>query len=104
MSLDRDVATPEISVAYWDHPDQVIWIDLPGHRLQGFDNYWIDWPFYGMFQDDENMGTLYPADDIQGLAYEWGVGYLDDWRPPPGVHIYRGYMLNDEQARFVGLI
>lgn len=98
-------------IAYWEKPDQVVWIDLGHRRLQGYDNYWIDWPRYGVFNDEENMGSMYEglqaaAWEYQGFTLQGGHVEIElvDPTPPEGVTIYRGFMLTDEQARFVGII
>lgn len=92
------------SIAWWEHPSRIIWVDLPKRRLQGFDNYWVDWPRYGMFQDPENMGTMYEGDEAVAFEDHGDHEIAIDPTPPDGVEIMRGYMLTDEQARFVGLI
>ncbi len=94
-------------VAYWEYPENVIWIDLPQRRLQGFDNYWIAWPRYGMWQDAENIGTMYSADGPHAVAFEDKGHYeveIDPFPIPTTAVWFRGHMLTDEQARFVGLI
>jgi hypothetical protein len=95
-----------VRIAYWDLPENIIWIDLPHRRLQGYDNYWIKGQFYGVWNDDENMGTMYEG--IQGCSWAWvpGVGEqrFRKWAPMEGADLYRGFMLTDEQASFVGLI
>ena len=98
------------TVAYWDHPDQVVWVDLPHRRLQGFDNYWVAWPRYGMWQDPENIGTVYTdsVDARHVVAFEDRGDHEVELPPgepvPAGAVILRGFMLTDEQARLVGLI
>lgn len=92
-------------IAYWEHPSQIIWIDLPKRRLQGFDNYWIAFPQYGMWQDDENMGTMY--DGLAAVAFEDRGDHeieIDPTNLPDHADTWRGFMLSDDQARFVGLI
>lgn len=100
-------------VAYWDEPSQVIWVDLGHRRMQGADNYWISGNRYGMWQDPENRDTMYADSEIHEVAFEyfgWSeeLGHqeiqLEDPTPPPDAQVWRGFMLTDEQARFVGLI
>jgi hypothetical protein len=92
-----------IVIGYWDTPDQVIWVWVGNHRLQGMDNYWVDWPRYGMFNDPVNI-DWYPG--RQEVAWEWTPdGEIEiDPTPPDGVTIHRGFMLTTEQAEFVGLL
>lgn len=93
-------------VAYWERPEQVLWVYAGHRRLQGYDNYWVAGTRYGCWNDDENMGTMYEGK--QGAAYEaqpdGSEVQLPDWRPPPGATTWRGYMLTTGQARAVGLI
>ena len=100
----------DVAVGYWDDPEQVIWIDLlfpdgRGRRLQGFDNYWVSGFDYGMWQDEENIGTMYEG--VHRVAWRWtpGEGEVEavEGAPPSSARVWRGYMLTDEQARFVGL-
>ena len=105
----------DVRVAFWHRPEDVVWIDVGDHRrLQGFDTYWVadygtgEWE-YGVANDDENMGSMY--DGVQFAAWRWdGAEEVDlgPLRPPTNpfadVTFWRGVMLTDEQARFVGLV
>lgn len=104
--------TLDVRVAYWDDPEQVIWIDLTfpdgrGRRLLGYDNYWVSGNWYGVWQDEENIGHMYDLEGRHRFAWRWtpGVGEAEAaGGPPPSARVWRGYMLTDEQARFVGLV
>lgn len=94
-----------IAVAYWDDPEAVVWVDIGNHRrLQGFDTYWVDGSSYGVWNDGENMGTMYEG--AQGFAWSWDGETETEIKPdiPDTARCWRGVMLTDEQARFVGLI
>lgn len=93
------------SVAYWDQPDQVLWIDLEHRRLQGFDTYWLKGNQYGVCNDNENMVSMYEG--RQWAAYELtdeGEIEIEQPTPPEGAMVWRGFMLTDEQAKFVGIL
>jgi hypothetical protein len=91
-------------IAYWDTPDDVVWVDLPHRRLQGFDNYWIDGHRYGVWNDPANFAMY---DGVQAIAWEDTDGVeveLADPTPPSTATVLRGVLLTAEQASFVGLI
>lgn len=93
------------SVVYWHTPEAVLWVDLPHRRLQGFDHYWLAGDRYGVWNDPENMGTMYEG--AQGFAWKWTDGVeveLDDWTPPADALQWHGVMIPDDDARAVGLI
>lgn len=98
-------ASPLVArVAYWNEPEAVVWVDLGHRRLQGYDNYWLAGNRYGVWNDPENMGSMYEG--IAGAAWQYsnGIEQPIDPTPTPDARIWRGVMLTDEQARFVGLI
>ena len=103
----------KIRVAYWDTPDQVLWIDLGHRRLQGADTYWVAGNRYGIALDVENRHTMYADSEVHEAAWEYlghseQLGHqevqLADPTPPADATVWRGFMLTDEQARWVGLI
>jgi hypothetical protein len=59
-----------------------------------------------MFQDPENIGTMYPPGDRHAAAFEDRGDHEIEVEPipPDGAVHYRGFMLSTEQARFVGLL
>lgn len=88
-----------LDIAYWEHPSQVIWVDLGHRRLQGFDHYWVKDNAYGMWNDTEGY------EGRQSVA--WTFSETEEERSPEvpdGAAIYDGFMLTTDQARFVGLL
>jgi hypothetical protein len=60
-----------------------------------------------MWQDAENIGTMYPAEGRHAFAFEDRGDHeieLDPFPIPRGADHYRGFMLTEAEARFVGLI
>lgn len=95
-------------VGYWHRPDQVLWVDvdLPdgtSRRLQGFDNYWVDSSSYGMWQDAENMGTMYEGLESVAWVFDGREREVDS-TPPASARTWRGVMLSDNDARLVGIL
>lgn len=97
MMMDHDVA-------YWEDPSQVIWVDLGHRRLQGMDWFFVGSRSYGMWNDPRNR-DVYEGRMSVGFWFIDGVETeMDVFVIPPRAVVYEGYMLTDEQARFVGLI
>lgn len=75
------------------------------HVLLGMDAYWLGEGVYGMLNDPENRAWY---DGAQSIAYAWPTidqqTPLADATPPAGVHIVRGVMLPDWQARQLGIL
>lgn len=86
-----------LDIAYWEHPGQVIWVDLPHRRLQGFDHYWVDWPRYGMWNTTDQY------EGLEAVAWEYDGEERSIIASPSG-RVFDGYMLTTAQARFVGLL
>jgi len=94
-----------VSVGYWEHPEAVVWVYVGNHRrLQGFDTYWVHGNTYGVWNDTPNMEAMYEG--MQGAAWSWDGEQEIEIDPliPDGARVWRGVMLTDEQARFVGLL
>ena len=92
-------------VAYWEHPDQVLWVDIGHRRLQGTDTMWVDGDRYGVCNDSANMDSMYEG--RQWCAWQLtpdGEIEIDQPTPPEDALVWRGFMLSDDDARSVGLI
>ena len=97
--------TMNVRVAYWEDPEDVVWVDLPHRRMVGHDVYWVDDSKYGFYNFLFNMDTMYSGN--RGAAFEMtdtGEVELSSWLPPATATRYVGVMLTDEQAEFVGII
>ena len=92
------------TVAYWDDPSQVIWVDLGHRQLRGVDYYFVAEDTYGGWNDPANYDQY---EGKQSAAYRLHPDGTEEEIPfsvPRDAVIYEGYMLTDEQARFVGLL
>lgn len=105
-----------ISVTYWEDGEAVtrtaraddlprelvLWVDLPHHRLQGMDNYWLTDTAYGMFNDARNYHRY---EGKQAVA--WSIDGTEDLGvmfPPPGAVVFHGVEIPDADAEKLGLI
>lgn len=91
------------AVAYWDEPEQVIWVDVGHRRLQGFDYYWTHGRRYGCFNDPANRDA-YDGRQLVAWEHRDGVETETDPTVPAGATLYTGFQLTDDQARAVGLL
>ncbi len=94
-----------VRVAYWENPEDVVWVDLPHRRMMGHDVYWVDGNRYGFYNYLSNMDSMYAGK--RGAAFELTVAgetELPSCFAPATATKYVGIMLTDEQAEFVGII
>jgi hypothetical protein len=95
MTLPHDVA-------YWDKPEQVIWVDVGPRRLQGMDFMWVGEDRYGMWNDPRNRHIY---DGRQAVAWTWdGATEEEAWPCEIRGRVYEGFMLTTEQAEAVGIL
>lgn len=98
----RDVL--QHSVAYWEQPEQVIWVDLPNRRLQGYDTYWVASDSYGVANDTDSPLDYQGLQSVAWRLVDEKEYVTDSDHIPIDAVVYRGFMLTDTQARFVGLL
>ena len=91
------------TIAYWEKPDQVIWVQTPKRRLQGSCYFFVGSDTYGAwFDPSHNHDYAGPS-----VAYRLHLNGKEERIPfavPMGAAVYKGYQLTDEQARFVGVL
>lgn len=92
----------EHDVAYWEHPHQVVWVQTPVRQLRGACYYFVAGDTYGAWYDPDHDHDY--AGPPVAYRYVDGVEERIPFQVPPDAAIYEGYMLTDEQARFLGLI
>lgn len=90
----------------------IIFVDVessffPGqkHRLQGFDNYWVDLNShtFGVFNDPENYDIYEGHQERSYLWDEKGKSLLLTPAPNSAVFMF-GIMITDKEAKSVGLL
>ena len=104
----------DITVAYWLNgevleltgswegmlAENVLWVDIGNHRMQGMDNYWVHGSFYGGFSDPEN--------DYGGFRKtRWRIDPFERVKrqlPPHTAYVIRGVLIPDADAERLGLI
>jgi len=88
------------------------------HTLKGYDNYWVNGNEYGCFNNtgqlaiDEETNRLlegYTEIQYEGLMdcyYNWDddCRFMGEKSDKNGLHILKGVMIPDDEARQIGLI
>ncbi len=105
--VDNELVEVEWSILPSSMFSLVLWVTVDNHQMRGYDNYWVQNNQYGLYQDPENMVTMYNQ-SFPGYTYTWwSSGHITktkDWMPPFDARIVRGVMLADSDARKVGLL
>jgi len=82
--------------------EDVLWVDIGNHRMQGMDNYWVHGNYYGAFNDSENR------DVYEGfMQSRWRIEPFEKASrtlPPKNAYVIRGVTIPDEDAVRLGLI
>jgi hypothetical protein len=89
------------------------------HVIGGFDNFWMSGSHYGVFNNTGSLGE-YEAlqrlengheqvyyEGAQAIMYDWDQDHINMGEIFPDttkVHILKGVMIPDDQAREIGLI